>query len=42
VSVAVVGCGGVGVQVCEMLTRFGVGMLSVYDREKVTPAHMGQ
>jgi len=39
-SVAVVGCGGIGAVVCEILTRSGVGILSIYDRETVTLAHL--
>lgn len=41
-SVAVVGCGGVGVMVCEMLARCGVGVLSLYDREKVNMCHLSR
>jgi len=39
-SVGVVGCGGVGVIVADILVRYGLGMISLYDREKVEHSHL--
>ena len=34
-TVAIVGIGGVGVSVCEMLTRCGVGKIIIYDYDTI-------
>ena len=41
-SVAIVGIGGVGVSVCEMLTRCGVGKIIVYDYDTIELANMNK
>lgn len=41
-SVAVIGCGGVGSVVAEMLTRCGVGKLLLYDYDTVELANMNR
>ena len=41
-AVAVVGCGGVGSVVAEMLTRCGVGKLLLYDYDKVELCNMNR
>lgn len=38
----VVGVGGVGSVVCEMLTRCGIGKLIIYDYDKVELANMNR
>jgi ubiquitin-like modifier-activating enzyme 5 len=42
VSVAIVGCGGVGSVAAEMLTRCGVGKIILYDYDKVENANMNR
>jgi ubiquitin-like modifier-activating enzyme 5 len=42
VSVAIVGCGGVGSVAAEMLTRCGVGKLILFDYDKVELANMNR
>ena len=41
-SVAIVGIGGVGVSVCEMLTRCGVGKIILYDFDTIELANMNK
>lgn len=41
-SVAIVGCGGVGSVAAEMLTRCGVGKLILFDYDKVELANMNR
>ncbi|KAL3903054.1 MAG: hypothetical protein SGPRY_011825 [Prymnesium sp.] len=41
-SVAIVGIGGVGVSVVEMLTRCGVGKIIIYDFDKIELANMNK
>mmetsp|Transcript_16983 Transcript_16983/g.45783 ORF Transcript_16983/g.45783 Transcript_16983/m.45783 type:complete len:318 (-) Transcript_16983:349-1302(-) len=41
-SVAIVGIGGVGVQVCEMLTRCGVGKVLIFDHDTIELANMNR
>lgn len=41
-TVLVVGIGGVGSVVCEMLTRCGIGKLIMYDYDKVELANMNR
>ena len=41
-SVAIVGIGGVGVGVCEMLTRCGVGKIIIYDYDTIELANMNK
>lgn len=41
-SVAIVGVGGVGVSVCEMLTRCGVGKIIIYDYDTIELANMNK
>ena len=41
-SVAIVGCGGVGSVVAEMLTRCGIGKLLLFDYDKVELANMNR
>mmetsp|Transcript_32111 Transcript_32111/g.73883 ORF Transcript_32111/g.73883 Transcript_32111/m.73883 type:complete len:249 (+) Transcript_32111:371-1117(+) len=41
-SVAIVGIGGVGVGVCEMLTRCGVGKVLIYDYDTIELANMNR
>ena len=38
----VVGVGGVGSVLCEMLTRCGIGKLIIYDYDKVELANMNR
>lgn len=42
VTVAIVGCGGVGSVAAEMLTRCGVGKLMLFDYDKVELANMNR
>lgn len=42
VTVAIVGCGGVGSVAAEMLTRCGVGKLILFDYDKVVCANMNR
>ena len=42
VSVAIVGCGGVGSVAAEMLTRCGLGKLILFDYDKVELANMNR
>jgi len=42
VSVAIIGCGGVGSVAAEMLTRCGVGKLLLWDLDKVEQANMNR
>jgi len=42
VSIAIVGCGGVGSVAAEMLTRCGVGKLMLFDYDKVEMANMNR
>ena len=41
-TVLVVGVGGVGSVLCEMLTRCGIGKLIIYDYDKVELANMNR
>lgn len=41
-SVLIVGIGGVGSVVCEMLTRCGIGKLILYDYDNVELANMNR
>ena len=41
-SVLVIGVGGVGSVVCEMLTRCGIGKIIMYDYDKVELANMNR
>jgi ubiquitin-like modifier-activating enzyme 5 len=41
-SVAIVGVGGVGVGVCEMLTRCGIGKIIMYDFDTIELANMNK
>lgn len=41
-SVALVGIGGVGVSVVEMLTRCGVGKILIYDYDTIELANMNK
>ena len=41
-TVAIVGIGGVGVSVCEMLTRCGVGKIIIYDYDTIELANMNK
>ena len=41
-SVLVVGVGGVGSVLCEMLTRCGIGKIIMYDYDKVELANMNR
>jgi len=41
-SVAIVGLGGVGVSVCEMLTRCGIGKIIIYDHDTIELANMNK
>ena len=41
-SVAIVGIGGVGVGVCEMLTRCGIGKIIIYDYDTIELANMNK
>jgi len=41
-SVAIVGIGGVGVSVCEMLTRCGIGKIIIYDYDTIELANMNK
>mmetsp|Transcript_18546 Transcript_18546/g.47720 ORF Transcript_18546/g.47720 Transcript_18546/m.47720 type:complete len:317 (-) Transcript_18546:370-1320(-) len=41
-SVAIVGVGGVGVGVCEMLTRCGIGKVIIYDHDTIELANMNK
>jgi ubiquitin-like modifier-activating enzyme 5 len=41
-SVAIVGIGGVGIGVCEMLTRCGVGKIVIYDFDTIELANMNR
>lgn len=41
-SVAIVGVGGVGVAVCEMLTRCGVGKVIIFDHDTIELANMNK
>jgi len=41
-SVAIVGIGGVGVGVCEMLTRCGIGKVLIYDYDTIELANMNK
>lgn len=41
-TVLVVGVGGVGSVLCEMLTRCGIGKIIMYDYDKVELANMNR
>jgi ubiquitin-like modifier-activating enzyme 5 len=41
-TVAIVGIGGVGVGVCEMLTRCGIGKVLIYDYDTIELANMNK
>jgi len=41
-TVAIVGIGGVGVGVCEMLTRCGIGKIIIYDYDTIELANMNK
>ena len=41
-TILVVGIGGIGSVVCEMLTRCGIGKLIIYDYDKVELANMNR